>query len=298
MEQDKERRVGHEDYLLKEMEEPEETIESLKRQIKIKDEIIEDLRRRLLLLEQEKDVQKKTTGDFSLSLNKGKDNSLSQNQHQSKLSQEEVHRLQRINQSLEEKILIVVDKFNHETSDLRSQVTELSLRLSDSLNQVQVLRKENDSLKKDCSTAVHLLAANPSAVDQVVSRLKDLDVGGSSGGGHYGQEENKSQGTFLVSTTFPPTALFNPVSSAVSSTVGAKRRVKKRSSSSTEDNDDQDNLSFLIQSLLSAKQKMMMTKQEDRSLDDKKQDEVPPKNQPLTQLQKRQQTFMNDIMIL
>ena len=296
MEQDKERRVGHEDYLLKEMEEPEETIESLKRQIKIKDEIIEDLRRRLLLLEQEKDVQKKTTGDFSLSLNKGKDNSLSQNQHQSKLSQEEVHRLQRINQSLEEKILIVVDKFNHETSDLRSQVTELSLRLSDSLNQVQVLRKENDSLKKDCSTAVHLLAANPSAVDQVVSRLKDLDVG--SGGGHYGQEENKSEGTFLVSTTFPPTALFNPVSSAVSSTVGAKRRVKKRSSSSTEDNDDQDNLSFLIQSLLSAKQKMMMTKQEDRSLDDKKQDEVPPKNQPLTQLQKRQQTFMNDIMIL
>ena len=47
MEQDKERRVGHEDYLLKEMEEPEETIESLKRQIKIKDEIIEDLRRRI-----------------------------------------------------------------------------------------------------------------------------------------------------------------------------------------------------------------------------------------------------------
>ncbi|CAI6355792.1 unnamed protein product [Macrosiphum euphorbiae] len=128
-------------------------------------------------------------------------------------------RVQRVNQSLEDKLLLLVDKTESEKNVLNSEITIISQKLVDQQFQVNQLNDENERYKNDLNIAIQLLQCKPSHFvsqkydnlpgelqskvrNYIFSKQRRL----SDGNGNIAQ---KSEGkTIKVPIpTFPPTAM-------------------------------------------------------------------------------------------
>ncbi|GFS96726.1 brain-enriched guanylate kinase-associated protein [Nephila pilipes] len=76
---------------------------------------------------------------------------------------ENQRRLQKINESLEEKLLHVAEKFENEKSDLTRDVSDLTSRLVEARLTIAELEEENEQYRNDCNIAVRLLQCKPSS---------------------------------------------------------------------------------------------------------------------------------------
>ncbi|KAG8192918.1 hypothetical protein JTE90_025626 [Oedothorax gibbosus] len=76
---------------------------------------------------------------------------------------ENQRRLQKVNESLEEKLLLVAEKFENEKSDLTKDVSDLTSRLVESRLTIAELEEENEQYRNDCNIAVRLLQCKPSS---------------------------------------------------------------------------------------------------------------------------------------
>ncbi|KAK7874373.1 hypothetical protein R5R35_007835 [Gryllus longicercus] len=74
---------------------------------------------------------------------------------------ESYKRVQKVNQSLEDKLLRIVDKCETEKNDLLKEVSALTQRLIDARTKVNRLQTENDRYKNDVSLAIQLLQCKP-----------------------------------------------------------------------------------------------------------------------------------------
>jgi len=86
--------------------------------------------------------------------------------------------LQRVNQDLEEKVLIAVDKVDCEKALLTSQTLNLTSQLQAAANRISTLERVNEALQNDCSLAVRLLQCHSSSFlahrfDDLPSALQD-----------------------------------------------------------------------------------------------------------------------------
>ncbi|GIY16152.1 brain-enriched guanylate kinase-associated protein [Caerostris extrusa] len=69
----------------------------------------------------------------------------------------------KINESLEEKLLHVAEKFENEKSDLTRDVSDLTSRLVEARLTIAELEEENEQYRNDCNIAVRLLQCKPSS---------------------------------------------------------------------------------------------------------------------------------------
>ncbi|XP_035209283.1 tight junction-associated protein 1-like isoform X2 [Stegodyphus dumicola] len=76
---------------------------------------------------------------------------------------ENQRRLQKINESLEEKLLHAAEKFENEKSDLTRDVSDLTSRLVEARLTIAELEEENEQYRNDCNIAVRLLQCKPSS---------------------------------------------------------------------------------------------------------------------------------------
>ncbi|XP_054718957.1 uncharacterized protein LOC129228307 [Uloborus diversus] len=76
---------------------------------------------------------------------------------------ENQRRLQKINESLEEKLLHIAEKFENEKSDLTKDVSDLTSRLVEARLSIAELEEENEQYRNDCNIAVRLLQCKPSS---------------------------------------------------------------------------------------------------------------------------------------
>jgi len=72
------------------------------------------------------------------------------------------HKLQKVNQALEDKLLRIVDKFESEKSILLRDISDLTNKLAEARVSVFDLEEENEQYKNDCNVAIHLLQCKPS----------------------------------------------------------------------------------------------------------------------------------------
>ncbi|VVC29767.1 Hypothetical protein CINCED_3A016407 [Cinara cedri] len=128
-------------------------------------------------------------------------------------------RVQRVNQSLEDKLLLLVDKTETEKNLLNSEITTLSQKILDQQLKINQLNDENERYKNDLNIAIQLLQCKPShfvsqKYDSLPSELQSKVQNYmfnkqrrlSDGNGNLAQ---KSDGkTIKVPIpTFPPTAM-------------------------------------------------------------------------------------------
>ncbi|ELU07624.1 hypothetical protein CAPTEDRAFT_227174 [Capitella teleta] len=83
-------------------------------------------------------------------------------------------KLQKINHNLEDKLLIMVDKYDSETSALQSEIANLNSKLLDAKVSICDLEEESDRYRIDCNIAVQLLQCKPSTF--VAHKLNTLPV--------------------------------------------------------------------------------------------------------------------------
>ncbi|XP_025191111.1 uncharacterized protein LOC112591478 isoform X2 [Melanaphis sacchari] len=128
-------------------------------------------------------------------------------------------RVQRVNQSLEDKLLLLVDKTESEKNVLNSEITIISQKLVDQQFQLNQLNDENERYKNDLNIAIQLLQCKPSHFvsqkydnlpSEIQSKVRNYIFSKqrrlSDGNGNIAQ---KSEGkTIKVPIpTFPPTAM-------------------------------------------------------------------------------------------
>lgn len=138
-------------------------------------------------------------------------------------------RLLEVNQNLEDKLLCMTGKFEDEKSKMKNEIACLQEKLDLTTSQVKMVTEQAESLRKDCTIAVQLLASNPRASQHVHQLLDSLNNhrtnASASSNESYAKNNVSSKTSVLVPfATFPPTA------SCV--LVAGKNR---RSSSDTED---------------------------------------------------------------
>ncbi|XP_025416499.1 uncharacterized protein LOC112687721 isoform X2 [Sipha flava] len=128
-------------------------------------------------------------------------------------------RVQRVNQSLEDKLLLLVDKTETEKNVLNLEITTLSRKIVDQQLQINQLNDENERYKNDLNTAIQLLQCKPSHF--VSQKFNNLPTELQSKVRNYiftkqrrlsdgnGNVAQKSEGkTIKVPIpTFPPTAM-------------------------------------------------------------------------------------------
>ncbi|XP_050526745.1 uncharacterized protein LOC126897286 [Daktulosphaira vitifoliae] len=129
-------------------------------------------------------------------------------------------RIQRVNQSLEDKLLLLVDKTETEKNVLNSEIQGLSRKIVDQQLQINQLNDENERYKNDLNIAIQLLQCKPPShfvsqkydnlpgemQSKVRSYIYNKQRRLSDGNGNMSP---KSEGkTIKVPiTTFPPTAM-------------------------------------------------------------------------------------------
>jgi len=123
-------------------------------------------------------------------------------------------RLLRVNQSLEEKVLRLIDSFHVEKGDLVSRINQLTKQVDELREENSRLTNQVNQLREDCGVAVQLLAANPVAARTVAHELyvvheqqQQLQEQRSK---HVqsGQQQHAHHHPMMMTTsTFPPMAV-------------------------------------------------------------------------------------------
>lgn len=144
-------------------------------------------------------------------------------------------RLLDVNQNLEDKLLAMAEHFDAERTQLKGQVESLQEKIQLTTSQLINAREEAESLRKDCTIAVQLLASNPRASQHVHQLLDSLNNHRSCTSAPplestYARNNASNKSSSSSSSVLVPFATFPPTASCV--LVAGKNR---RSSSDTED---------------------------------------------------------------